>query len=163
VRSSSSIVSSGDDERRLEAGDGVGLLRSTTHASILCETGQIKCIRGSAETRGRDRYHERAAKTSSVVGIMRVCPQIRRAPTRNPVALAMSCSRIGKGVGGGGGGDYIAAEGALIRQGLNGNNGGVTAAVSGEIDGQRLKTTPHCHVGPAVSEREGGDGGTGSV
>jgi hypothetical protein len=33
----------------------------------------------------------------------------------------------------------------------------VTAAVSGEIDGQRLKTTPHCHVGPAVSEREGGN------
>jgi hypothetical protein len=23
--------------------------------------------------------------------------------------------------------------------------------------------TPHCHVGPTVSEREGGDGGTGSV
>jgi hypothetical protein len=68
----------------------------------------------------------------------------------------MSRARIGKGVGGGGRGDYIAAEGALIWQGLNGINGGVTAAVSGEIDGQRLKTTPHCHVGPAVSEREGG-------
>jgi hypothetical protein len=30
----------------------------------------------------------------------------------------MSHARIGKGVGGGGGGDYIAAEGALVRQGL---------------------------------------------
>jgi hypothetical protein len=66
----------------------------------------------------------------------------------------MSRVRIGKRVGGGGIEDYIAAEGALIRQGLNGINGGVTAAVTGEIDGQRLKTISRCHVGPAVSERE---------
>jgi hypothetical protein len=53
-------------------------------------------------------------------GIERVCPQLRRAPTRNPFGLRASRARIGKGVGGGGGGDYIASEGALIRQGLKG-------------------------------------------
>jgi NAD(P)H-hydrate repair Nnr-like enzyme with NAD(P)H-hydrate dehydratase domain len=58
------------------------------HASILCKNGQIKCISGSTETRGRDRYHERAAKTSSVAEIVLVCPQIRRAPTRNSDGLA---------------------------------------------------------------------------
>jgi hypothetical protein len=77
-------------------------------------------------------------------------------PTSNPVALLMSHTRIGKGVGGGGEGDYIAAEGALIRPGLNGNNGGVTAAVSGEIDGQRLKTmTRPDEWGPHVREWKG--------
>jgi hypothetical protein len=42
-------------------------------------------------------------------------------PTSNPVTLAMSRTRIGKGVGGGGEGGYIASVRCRLRQELNRN------------------------------------------
>jgi hypothetical protein len=60
--------------------------------------------------------------------------------------------------GKGGGGDYIAADGALIRQRLNGINGrsnGGHGHVSGEIFGPRRKTmTWTDRWGPLVRERK---------
>jgi hypothetical protein len=55
------------------------------------------------------------------VGIERECPQLRRAPARNPVALAVSRARIRKGVGGGGGWGFIGWGRRRLRQELNRN------------------------------------------
>jgi hypothetical protein len=87
------------------------------------------------------------------------CGDARRCvgfPTRNLVVPVYSRARGKEGEGGGG--DYIATDGALIRQVLNGINGRSNdrlGRVSGEIFGPRRKTMMWTdRWGPLIRERK---------
>jgi hypothetical protein len=121
--SASSFVSWDDDERWLEAGEYDGDLRVTVRRSFGCKMGHARGVRRCAWSDNKVEYRKGATLPSVVVGIVRVCPQIRRALTRNFSVLAAFRTGGWKGEGGGLRGGLIAAVRCRLRQGVSGATG----------------------------------------
>jgi hypothetical protein len=87
----------------------------STFCLFLCENWHKKNVRGIAgEGKGdRGKKGKRGSPAMpNFTGDARRCVEF---PTSNPVALAMSRTRIGKGVGGGGEGDFISSVRRRLR------------------------------------------------
>jgi hypothetical protein len=99
--SSSSFASCNDTGRRPEVRRGVGLLRSRTRASIPCELGPEKGVRGCAGSREEDGEEKEERGLLAYAGIERGRRRGGGAPTRN--FLGLEGSPVGREMRGEGG------------------------------------------------------------